>query len=269
MASGDPFLKNGIQVGLTDFSEFSVAAGLPSGITEYGITPTSPPTLAIANDVTEGNYFSMTGQGFKSWGFGLDSFDGGLMLTGELLARVWMDIPADGRKGIGPAANMLGLIGQSVGGADFDNWCGSFYHPPGADESGAFSTTLGSTFNTLTGALQEALQDEVWAWVRVRRLLNGANPGTQDDWTITAWFGAIGDEPASPDAVVVGSVRSLTFVAAAIGWAMPSTGANADQRIAFLSFSADPVLAAPPIPGESSAIWEPCDPAPTITPWVP
>lgn len=256
--SGQPFFKNGVQVGFTDFSEFAVAPGVPAGITEYGITPTSPSNIDIALDPVEGNFFAMFAQGFKSWGFGLDAFDG-LMLTGELLARVFLDIPVNGRKLLGPAANMSGLIGQDEGGADFDNWSGGFFRLDPDELSGVFSTNNGSSSNVITVDTQEPWQDDSWAWVRVRRLLNAAEPATQDDWTITAWFGDLEDEPSSPDGVNIGQVRGQTFLPGAIGWAMPgNAGAETPQGIAFLSFSADPILAAPPVPGEKPATtWTP------------
>ncbi len=244
--SGAVGTLNGAIIGASDFSEFPVAIGLPAGITEFGITPSSPPFVAIEVDPVEGNYFQMALQGFQSWGFGLDSFFG-QMLTGELLARVWMDIPVNGRKTLGPAANMEGLIGQSQPGADFDCWSGAFFRLDPDELSGAFTTNDGSASNTLTAPLQEVLQDEAWAWIRVRRLLNDVDPLTEDDWTITAWFGALEDEPVSPDGTNIGQPRSVAFVQEAIGWMMPgNAGAETEQRIAFLSFTSDPLLAAPP-----------------------
>jgi hypothetical protein len=254
-ASGEPFLKNNIQVGFTDFSEFAVASGQPAGITAYGGGSPSPGTNAIANDVVEGNYFTMFGQGFQSWGFGLDSFFG-LMDSagGELLARVWLDTPVNGRKLLGPAANMEGTTAPT-----FDNWSGGLFRLDPDELSGLFVTGNGSSSTAVTGNTQEAWQDGAWVWVRARRVPNATLPATQDDFFVTAWFGDLADEPASVDGSNIGQPRSFAWLAAAIGWAMPgNAGAETEQRIAFLSFSADPLLAAPPVPGEQpSTLWTP------------
>ena len=95
-----------------------------------------------------------------------------------------------------------------------------------------------SSSNTVIVDLQEATQDDAWAWVRVRRVQNGTNPGTEDDFFITIWFGDIDDEPVAVDGSNIGQARSVTWAAEAIGWAMPgNAGAENEQRIAYLSFS--------------------------------
>ena len=248
--SGVPEVISGINFGFTDFSEFAVAAGIPTGVTEFGITPTSPFTFAIVSDPAEGNYFTMDGQGFRSWGFGLDAFDGLMDLAGgELLARVFLNVPVNGRKLLGPAANMLGLVGQDVGGADFDNWSGGLFRLDPDELSGLFVTNNGSSSNAITVDTQEAWQDGEWVWIRARRVQNATNPGTEDDFQVTIWFGDILDEPAVVDGVNIGQARTVTWAAEAIGWAMPgNAGAETEQRIAFLSFSSDPTQIAPPVP---------------------
>jgi hypothetical protein len=260
--SGVPFLKNGVQVGWTDFGEFAVAPGVPAGITEYGITPNSPTDIDIALDPVEGNFFAAFPHGFSGWGFGLDAFDGLMDLAGgELLARVFLDIPVNGRKLMGPAANMEGLIGAGEPGADFDNWSGGLFRLDPDELSGLFTTSNGSSSNSVTANTQEAWQDNSWMWVRASRVQNAINPLTEDDFFITAWFGDLADEPASVDGSNIGQARSGTWVAGAIGCAMPgNAGASTPQGIAFLSFSADPLLAAPPLPGEvpiSDTLWTP------------
>jgi hypothetical protein len=238
---------NGVTVGVTDFSEFAEQLGvLPSGITAYGISNTPVTTVGIVDDPQEGHYFLMDGQGFKGFGYGLDAFDGLMGLAGgELLARVWLEIPVNGRKLLGPAASMKGFVAEG-GLADFDHWCGALFRLTN-QLSGAFTTNNGSSSNSLTDLTQEAWQDGAWVWVRVRRVQNDILPATQDDWTITAWHGALADEPAVPDGEAIGVVRSVPFADDAIGWAMPgNAGAETQQRIAFLSFSSDPSLLPPP-----------------------
>ena len=117
--SGVPETVGGVDFGFTDFSEFAVQASLPSGITAFGICGGESPTdEEIKNDPAEGNYFFMDGHSVQSWGYGLDAFDA-IIDEGELLARIYVNVVAT-RRGIGPAMNLSGLIGQPCGSPDFD-----------------------------------------------------------------------------------------------------------------------------------------------------
>jgi len=243
--SGVPEVVSGVDVGFTDFSEFSVGSGIPAGLTQYGDGNPSPGTNEIDFDAVEGNFFSMDGQGFNAWGFGYDAFDGLMDLAGgELLARVFLNVPVNGRKMLGPAANMVGF-----GAGNLDCWSGGPFRLDPDELTGIFSTSNSSSSNAATGNMQEAWQDGEWLWVRARRVQSVADPGADDDWTVRAWHGDIADEPASPDATNFDQPRSLTWADDAIGWAMPgNAGAFTEQRIAYLSFSADPDVVPPPIP---------------------
>jgi hypothetical protein len=108
------------------------------------------------------------------------------------------------------------------------------------------STQTGTVFvNVNNRFMQEPSINGTWLWMRVRNVANIAVPA-QDDWEVTAWHGSIEDEPA----VVDGSSTTVTPNArgfGAIGW-WELFASTAEQRIAYLSFSSDPLLVPPPIP---------------------
>ena len=247
--SGVPEVVNGANVGFTDFSEFAVAAGLPSGITEFGIGNDSPTAVAIVNDPVEGNYFEMTGHGEDAWGFGLDAFDSE-MEFGEILVRVFCNV-SDGRRIIGGASSMRGLVGADPGPADFGfETSGAMRRLDSGDPDGITTATQvedGSGGEIIGVLMQEAFQNGVWMWNRCRRVINPDVHVDHDDWQVTAWYGEFEDEPAL-DATSIDRTRIVDGLAA-VGWAITANGTTADQRIAFLSYTSDPDLAAPPEPG--------------------
>ena len=185
--SGVPEVVNGVDIGYTDFSEFAVQGTLPSGITAFGICGGESPTdEEIKNDASEGNYFFMDGHSVQSWGYGLDAFDA-LLSYGELLARVYVNV-SDNRRGIGPAINLSGLIGQPCGSPDFDGEGGGVFLRAGVDiESAGSVNNDGSGTLPVNGAdFQEAFQNATWAWPRVRITDAG---GGNNAWQITTWYG--------------------------------------------------------------------------------
>ena len=245
--SGIPEVVNGANVGFTDFSEFPVAVGLPSGITEFGIGNDSPTTVAIANDPDEGNYFSMDGHQLDAWGFGYDAFFA-KMEFGEMLARIFCSVP-NGRRTVGTAASMRGLVGADPGPADFDfegSGAVRFATPNGL--STGTQVQNGSGGEIIGAAFQEAFQQDTWIWVRCRRVENPDVHVNHDDWFVTSWYGAFEDEPATVDGSSLDRNR-LTDGALAVGWAITANASENEQRIAFLSFTDDPDLAPPPEPG--------------------
>jgi hypothetical protein len=74
------------------------------------------------------------------------------------------------------------------------------------------------------------------------------------------WYGALEDEPASPDGTAFNQSRNITgAIPGALGWMMTQFGdPNEEQRIAFLSFTGDPTIVATPettaLPG---TLWTP------------
>ena len=246
--SGVPEVILGADVGFTDFSEFAVQGTLPAGITAFGICGgESPTTEEIKNDPSEGNYFSMDGHNVQSWGYGYDAFDA-LLSYGELLARVWINVVAT-RRGIGPAINLSGLIGQPCGSPDFDGEGGGVFLRAGVDiESAGSQNNDGSGSVPINGAdFQETFQNGAWAWQRVR--ISDAGGGN-NAWEITTWYGALLDEPAALDGSNASAARLVTgAVPGALGWMMTQFGSpGAEQRIAYLSFTSDPTQIGPPEP---------------------
>lgn len=269
LVSGVATTVNGVLVGATDFSEFSRASGLPAGITEYGIGVGSPSSVAIRNDPVEGNYFESLGTfgGGGRFGFGLDGFDGQIEF-GELLARVWINVDPT-LLGMGPCMCLSGFVGfldpdmEAVGGmVRRQGAIGQVWDSAGVERGG--TTT---TFIQVVGPMQEVSQQPEWAWIRVRRTANLAVP-SEDDWKVTSWFGDFEDEPANPDVEVDGTdfspqIRNI----AAIGWFMSSGTQPGEQRIAFLSYTADPLIQAPPVPNDL-VHWVPSN-EPLGSTWVP
>ena len=249
--SGVPEVESGVDIGFTDFSEFTLTSSLPSGITEYGIGTDSPTGVGVSFDPIEGNYFEMTGMPgptVVSYGFGIDNFDG-LTQFGELLARVYLNILTDLQWGGGPCFRLSGLVGEPSPDMNAAGWTARRDDADAFGGSQGNETNAGSIFVPVNNTfMQEARQNGAWLWVRVRILQNGAVPG-RDDWTVTAWHGSIDDEPSVPDSspVPITIVTPSSRGVGAIGWWGLVLG-GAEQRIAYLSFSSDPETVAPPLP---------------------
>jgi hypothetical protein len=257
LASGVPATApSGVRVGATDFREFSVGAGLPSGITAFGVGASSPSTVLIGNDPAEGNFFSMAGQGGNAeWGFGLDGFFGE-MDSGEMLCRIRGDWPLADRHSIGAAASMSGLTDV----APFSAWGSTQFLRSGTDIETEARAEFGGTFFQIiqSADVQEPFIDGVWFWLRVRRIPNVGDP-SRDDWETRSWYGGLSNEPAAPDGVAVSQFR-FTSGALNVGWFMlAGLSALNEQKIAFLSFSANPLIEPPPLPSDISevSIWIP------------
>jgi hypothetical protein len=263
--SGVPTTVNGILVGASDFSEFEVAAGLPSGITEFGIGTSSPTAVAIANDPVEGNYFEMTGHagGQQGYGFGLDSFDNQIIF-GEMLCRMYNVGTIFNWSSNGPVWNLAGLVGFPASDMNFIG--GALQHQDsGPYRSQTLSYINGSTGVPLSGLMQEAVQVPEWAWIRVRRTANLTSPSL-DDWQITSWFGDLDDEPVSVDATV-NSLAAARRILGAMGWGVGLAAATEEQRVAYIAFTADPLTEPPPVPSDilppGTTIWIP-EPLPLL-----
>lgn len=246
MISGVPEVMSGVNIGFTDFSEFTVAAGLPTGITAYGISSSSPTTVAIANDAAEGNYFSMSGQGVQGWGYGLDAFDS-LVEFGELLARVFINIGVSDRTGLGPVFSLIGFVGEPEPSPDINFAGGGSFRRTGTDFEAQVWTTINGGGNIPISANidEDGDPEGLWAWVRVRRTANVAVPAN-DNGRITVWTGSMFDEPTI-DGLYSGQPAPVRGVNA-LGWGMQQFTSTKEQRIAYLSFSEDPTLFAPPLP---------------------
>lgn len=233
--------------GWTDFSEFPVAAALPSGLSYVG--DASPPTLGIGNDATEGNYFYLTSDTFSEFAMTVDAFDTAIAdLDGdlEMLGRIWLPAQVTNRRIGGPAA----FIGGTTD-ADVDMVSGDiYYRTAGSDHEAMLIETINGTGGVLANAdMQEAETDEVWAWVRWRVTDEGAT----DNYYIKVWTGAIADEPASWDATALAASPRNASLGTKIGWGIASLSIAAEARIAFISFTTSPDTESPPNDEEGTA----------------
>ena len=255
IVSGDLIdLGGGEFAGATNFSEFSVAGGLPAGITAFGIGSTSPVTHAIANDVIEGNYFSMDGHSAaaQAFGYGYDAFDN-VFEFGEILVRIrtsW-DLLNSFRRSIGGAARISGLVGKPSGSPDFTCFTQSLQlNDPTFTDAGLYNLN-GNGSVPASGAVQESFVAGQWMWLRIRVSQSIPDP-SEDDWIITSWYGSQVDAldasgQPGPDSVNLDRFRSATGTDA-LGWATADFADGAEQRISFLSFSTDPTVTPPPLP---------------------
>lgn len=233
--------------GLTDFSEFAVASGVPTGITASGLDNSdAPDTFAIANDVSEGNYFSMSGQSaFNAQSiFTIDAFDGDWWTGGsdpeqiEMLARVW----------IGPTTRSnhyaigVGFLGDGSLASQIDMTVAIILKQSGPTLlTQAHGLTNGSSGSH--GAAQPMADTEdlgSWAWLRFRfDNVGGGNPW---NWKAKLWHGALADEPVAWELDQNGSFIG-NIAGQRIGWMMTQAitpGVDQDeQRIAFLSWTND------------------------------
>jgi len=248
LVSGDLIdLGGGKFAGATNFSEFSVAAGLPTGITAFGISSNSPSTVAIVNDSIEGNYFSMDGHSVPSeaWGYGYDAFDN-VFDFGEILVRIFCDFDdqTNGRRSIGGAARISGLIGRPEISPDFDTANSGLFvaNGPIISSVGTY-VDAGSGSLPVSGVMQEAFQNGVWCWLRVRISQSIPDP-SEDDWIVTAWYGSQVDAldasgQPGPDGTAFDRFRTVTPTDA-LGWAGTAFIDGAEQRISYLSISPSP-----------------------------
>jgi hypothetical protein len=256
--SGIPTTVNGVQVGATDFSEFEVGAGLPAGIT--GLSANFPANVAI-NDAPvspsftdEGKYLEMLPVFLfnEPWAFVIDAFDG-IMEQGELLARVSSNFSStQNRNCMGPGMSLRlnpGIFGAA-----------SKFHD--AFSSGEVEVSGAVFINGGTGSvayfpISQALQEDDWIWLRIRKTNNVADPN-DDDWQVTAWYGDIEDEPASVDGTVIAASLTAPRGLFGIGCTYISPGSTFIQRCAFLSYSENPDVEPPPVPPLGAAtVWTP------------
>ena len=241
LASGEVGDESGTKYGFSDFSEFSIGAGLPSGLTLSGTVGNRPSTIAVADGGAEGNIITFDGHsGSGRWGMQIDAFDG-LISQGEVLARVWIPLGVDaGSRQLAPAMN--------ISGSTFATWdvtFGTMIKQAGTQQSFIAYYTNGSGGELAVANMQETAQVGVYAWVRFRKMPNAGTP-TNDDKHVKTWFGGIGDEPAGWDTTITNGTphnRTLGGVGVAV---MFSEG---DQlRVGYVSFTGDPSVIAPPVP---------------------
>ena len=242
LASGEVGESGGVYYGFTDFSEFDVGAGLPTGLTLYGTVANQPSTIAIANDVTEGNYITMDGHASSGrWGMGVDAFDA-LIRQGEILARIWIpNVTTSNTRNLGCGMNMDGLTA-----ATYDHMGGAVLNRTNGDQESFIYQVINGAQGEITVAdIQEAEQYGAWAWHRFRKVDNETTPAN-DDLFIKTWFGDIADEPVSFDIAALnraGTLRQTT----AIGWGTMFSSTS-QLRVSYFSFTGDPTAVDAPEP---------------------
>lgn len=236
--------EEGSQYGFSDFSEFTVATGLPTGVTFYGNSADalSGADLGIANDATHGNYFYWEPKtDFQARAFGFDWMDSVGFVYGEVLAKVFWDFGGvNSRWDGGPAAWMENPTSDDAG----RNWIGGaqYRRTAGSDHEGAMAYLDGTSSGSYGGADWSFAETTGWFWIRIR--FDDAGGG-QTQMRTRAW--PVGD--SEPGAWDTSATATLTVNSGgAIGAHQPSLQQNLQQRIAYISFSEIPDTTPPPTP---------------------
>lgn len=242
-------------IGVTNFIEFSLGAGIPTGITGSGLdNPGAPDTFEIANVAQEGNYFAMSGHDALNAQslFSIDAFDGDWWPTNpvpeiEILARLFIGPTSRSNHfmlGVGhlldgdlvAEIDAVGHVGQKASGPNIASFIGDL---------------LNGSLGTLGGTVIANPALNTWAWVRFRYEQN-AGIGTRRDWRTRMWIGDIADEPGTWTTQALNNVNQGNEAAQRMGMFFPqgiTPGIDQDeQRCAFFSFSTDWTQAAPPRP---------------------
>lgn len=236
----------GVYRGVTDFSEYAVAAGIPAGITQgLALAPFSgedPVTLAIKNDPTEGNWFSIDGfVGISgNSAFKIDAWDEANVLFGEVLARVYMEARVSGRFTYGPALR--------VDTDSHEYLAATLFASSTSDLELAVvvtPSTSGDTSNYGFTDIPEAEQNG-WMWMRLR--LEDLGNG-QVRRRIKHWWGDIEDEPAGWLQTTSGAAPT-NVDGPGVGLGVGRFVNTNEQGCAFLSFSTDPDNFPPLLPDE-------------------
>lgn len=236
----------GVYRGVTDFSEYAVAAGIPAGITQgLALDPFSgedPVTLAIKNDPTEGNWFSIDGfVGISgNSAFKIDAWDEANVLFGEVLARVYMEARVSGRFTYGPALR--------VDTDSHEYLAATLFASSTSDLELAVvvtPSTSGDTSNYGFTDIPEAEQNG-WMWMRLR--LEDLGNG-QVRRRIKHWWGDIEDEPAGWLQTTSGAAPT-NVDGPGVGLGVGRFVNTNEQGCAFLSFSTDPDNFPPLLPDE-------------------
>jgi hypothetical protein len=268
LTSGQLYTADGVSYGFSDFSEFSVASGLPTGLSAYQGSTT---TFSIANDVTEGNYIQATSHttstGNGGMGFKYDTFvgQGAIGNDIEILYRTWFD--GDQSDYIFGAFNTI--MYQGPNGEDVTSGRGVLpllrkvnnipaqWRP---DAWGVINTNLTSSATNWGTGLQltypfgepNDYPTQIWTWVRAR-ITYGNVISDRTSWKLKWWTGSYSEEPVSWDGE-----------ATAVSDDLANTPLNQDEfgfliingngfwaqplRISYFSFSTDPDTIPPPTP---------------------
>lgn len=269
LTSGQLYTADGVSYGFSDFSEFSVASGLPTGLSAYQGSTT---TFSIANDVTEGNYIQATSHttstGNGGMGFKYDAFvgQGAIGNDIEILYRTWFD--GDQSDYIFGAFNTI--MYQGPNGEDVTSGRGVIpylrkvnnipaqWRP---DAFGVVNTNLTSSATNWGIGLQltypfgepNDYPTQIWTWVRAR-ITYGNVISDRTSWKLKWWTGSYSEEPVSWDGEAdrpdSDNLANNPLNQDEFGFLVINGNAVAAQplRISYFSFSTDPDTIPPPTP---------------------
>jgi hypothetical protein len=236
----------GSRYGYTDFGEFGVQSGVPTGLTKRGYQASAPQNEAIIDDATYGHgftYQTAVGEDYDRLAYTIDAFDGAMPDFGEILiAFEWPTYDANTRI-MGPAM-MLGTLADA---ANSDGQIGGVYLKPGDYESFVIRVIDNSGSILCAGditANESGLAGNI-AYMRMR-IDEGATAG-RGDFYVKTWLGTMQDEPAGWDA---SSVNTWDYEDGGdlIGFGMETLTAQELQTIFFFGFSQVPDTIATPEP---------------------
>lgn len=257
--SGVPEQVDGVDLGATDFSEFSTGAGVPSGITAwYPLAEPSPVTPVIGNDAEVGNYIAITGIGDPEWLegsealFTIDSFTPVDFTLGEVLGLFFFPEPSDPYSAGGGIMSMVGSDDPGVIDERLHAYVGASILSIGGIDTAGMGTQVrsgGSAPSNATPGVDLGAVQGGWFWLRHRCL----RPDDLGRHIISLKYWRYGDEePADFDIVhqvsYLHSVRIQALITGggrAVGCYL-SVLAGLSARCAYLGFSSDPEIHPPP-----------------------
>jgi len=201
------------------------------------------------NDATEGNYWAVTGSGTTGrYGIGYDAFFGLTGLNCEVLVRTHMTaFTATNRYFPGPGCNITGstdaafraVLGRL-------NWSGT---PPTTMDFVLINPTAGGGSVLANGTTTQSFDSGDWVWFRMRRQELLIPAAGEARLKMKVWKGDISAEPAAWQ--VETTAVSVDVADGAVGWTGDWFFSDPNEHgVAFMSFTNDPDVTAPPLPDE-------------------
>lgn len=246
IVSGVPQQIGDVWIGATNFSEFEVGAGAPTGISALVAGPPHGPNdVQIADDVdpTIGHYlrFSPVGPLGASF-FTIDAFDSVGVTTGEILGLFYVSTRTNGSASHSPG--IARMFGPPVTGAN--SYLGSALNDP----SGGGQRVSSFVLRRSDGAVEDLAATDPfdtpaagWYWLRQR-----LEEVAEGEYRLSVKFWWRGDEePEAFDVVYTLDVTDNSVVDAlvdggnvGVGVAAPALTNVAEMRVAELRFTTDP-----------------------------
>lgn len=233
----------GNRYGFTDFSEFGVQSGVPTGLTMRQYNAGTPQNEAIINDATLGNGFQFQAAAgdYDRLMYSIDAFDDAIQFGEFLIVYTWPGYNA-GTRTVGPFV-MCGTLADA---ANSDGMDAGVYLKAGDFESVVIGFTDGSGSTLAAGdiSMVESGLAGQRAYFRVRITDAGAGKG---NYYAKSWVGELTDEPAGWD---VTSENVNNYVDGGIynGFGLESLANQNLQKVWYWSFSETPDTVPPPEP---------------------